>query len=281
MFEAAHVAKVDVPHHRTVALSVCCYTGTFDGPRPSLGELLVTSPKGPVAFIGSNGISQPYANAVMAELVVEAFTRQPRATVGQALLAVQTDLAAHRVTALRPMLDLAAATQLGMENLPKQRIDQLTLYNLLGDPALPLSVVHPGVRIDVSGEVGPGRQVTFEAESPAAKGQAEWRLSVRRNYMTGPEPQADKEKPEGPSEELMARRHKWANNKTLLQHEAKVADGKTTWTVQLPETVPGDVAAVSVFIVGTDRTVAGHRTILLTPTETSTDETAPSNSRRR
>jgi peptidase C25-like protein len=261
MFESADVAGVRNPHHRTTVLSICCSTGKLDGPLPSIGERLIASPTGPAAFIGSSGISQPYGNAVLAELAVDALAVHPQATVGEALLEVRRGLATHRVTALRGMVDLLAATQIGIKALPQQRVDQVSLYNLLGDPALPLPVVMAGATVEAPQEAPPGTTITVRATSGVLTGTAHWSMTILRNRMKGKVLAVRADHPQ--VREEMIRTHKAANDKVLAAGKTPVADGRASWQVRLPGKAPGARVFVSVMIESADAGAAGSATVKL------------------
>src|SRR5688500_11150065 len=58
ILDVSHVPGVDSAGP-PIMVALACLTGRYDGPTPSIGEALLASGKGPVAFLGASRISHP------------------------------------------------------------------------------------------------------------------------------------------------------------------------------------------------------------------------------
>jgi len=245
----AAVGQVKVPDHRSVVISIACSTGKFDGRSPSIGERLLTSPTGPVAFLGSSRISQPYANGILAGYIADAMIKTTPATLGDGLQDVRRMFAEDRMTRLRMVVDLAAGMALPREDLPKQRRDQLALYNLFGDPALSIGLVSGRATIEAPKQAKPGEKIIVKAASDAvSEGEALFELTISRASQKTPlRPVAESD----PSAETkMAATNAAANDKVLRTHRTSVRDGGASWSLQLPADLEPGQYHVNVYVRG-------------------------------
>ena len=259
------VESIRIPYNRTIVVAVCCSTGHFDAPDPCIGERLLAWADGPALFIGSSRISQPYANAVLGAYLNEALLKDPPATVGEAFLKVRQWLARDRKTGFRAFVDLAAATQLGFAALPAQRADQLTLYNILGDPALSLGIVRALASLEAPDAASPAQAVEVRMKGPIKTGTAHFSLTVPRDRALGRVAPVPESHPDAEAE--MIRVNARANNKVVLQQRVKIRAGRAAWTFHVPQACPPGTLHVNVYAEGQDRDAAATRPIEITPVE--------------
>jgi hypothetical protein len=239
-------------------ISIACSTGQFDGPRPAIGERLVTSPNGPVAFIGASRVSQPYANSVLAGYLSEALLARRVPTLGDALAYAQRALAADRPAGFRMIIDLLAAVPLGRPALAAQRTDQLMLYNLLGDPAAASGIVPDEVTVMAKDAAQPGERVEVALRAPVAAGLAHVSLTIPRDGLLPGTPAVGRL----PSERQMIETNARANHKVLSEARVRVVDGWARWSVTMPRGRDG-LLHLNAYVEGADRDAAGSRAIRL------------------
>ena len=175
------------------------------------------------------------------------------------MLAVRRALAANHATPLRPLMDLMAATQLGLAALPRQRTDQLTLYNLFGDPALSFPLVAVPATLDAPDRAAPGQAVTLRLAGPVPAGTAHFTLTIRRDRMLGKVTPVPPDHPDAEAE--MARTHARANAKTLADARLPIIDGRAEWTVRIPDPCDHAHLSANVYAEGADADAAASRII--------------------
>ena len=133
---SADCVQLALPCPRTLVLAIACQTGDFVR-AGSLCEAMLACKAGPGAFIGASGISQPYGNAVLANVLSDVLADAP-ATAGELLLELRSRLWTCTDSGLT-LLDLPASALLGGQPALQAQIrDTAVMYNLLGDPAMPL-----------------------------------------------------------------------------------------------------------------------------------------------
>lgn len=181
-----------------IMIAIACWTGRYEAPEPCIGEELLLTGKGPVAFLGATRISHPIPNALLAiALVGELFGDGPD-RLGPALDRARASLVKDTGDPIRrEILQLSLAIMPPSElkyELPRH----VDMYNLLGDPALRLARPSregalearvDGQRLVVRGKVAPGpRSVTVTLEvprdqvaRPAAPGETPAERCVRTN----------------------------------------------------------------------------------------------------
>jgi hypothetical protein len=258
ILDATHVDTLGSLASRTAVISIACSTGQFDGPRPGLGERLVTAPNGPVAFVGSSRVSQPYANSVLAGYLSDALLARRVPALGDALAHAQRALAADRPAGFRALIDLLAAVPLGRPALAAQREDQLMLYNLLGDPAVGSGIVTDEVRLMAKDAARPGERVEVALRAPVDAGLAHVSLTIPRDgLLPGPTAVGPR-----PSERQLIEANARANHKVLSEARVRVVDGWGRWSVTMPRGRDG-LLHLNAYVEGIDRDAAGSRAIRL------------------
>ncbi|MCA9187521.1 MAG: C25 family cysteine peptidase [Pirellulaceae bacterium] len=218
LLSASDLLQLSQPHGLPVALVLACYAGAFDLPLDCLGEAMVKSPGGPVAFIGASRVTMPYAMAVMGKELMDAIFVQRHATLGEAVLASKRAMVADADDPARRFLDQVAWVISPERNrLAEERHEHVHLFNLLGDPLLRLPHAEEVV-IDCPREAEPGSRIAVRMTSPVV-GQAMVELVCRRDRST----------------HTLARRQTWDDTQAGLaamnQQYRKANDRQ--WSVQI------------------------------------------------
>ncbi|MFO7899788.1 MAG: C25 family cysteine peptidase [Planctomycetota bacterium] len=167
ILRAVDARRLRARQGQPIFVALACHTGGYDR-SDCLGEEFVKAAGGPVAFIGGSRVTQPYANALFADVFVRSFFGKAK-TVGEVLSLAKARIAAHRFSFFTAQIDAVAGRIQGKENLAKMRADLVAHYNLLGDPALrirrPKCDIGVAVGQDTVGITAPGRrQVTLTLE---------------------------------------------------------------------------------------------------------------------
>lgn len=141
-----------------VFVSIACYTGSYQGPRRSIGEALVTSGRGPVAFFGSTEVSHPIHNALLATaLIRELFAGDEALRLGPALDRARASLVGRGGDdPVRAQILGLAAPFVPADEIERESPRHVDMYNLLGDPALRLARPEARVELDVEPEATAG-----------------------------------------------------------------------------------------------------------------------------
>ena len=156
-------------HGWPIAVFMCCYAGAFDAKWDCLAEQLVLAPGGPVAALAGSRVTMPYGMAALGtELLEQLFHGAPQ-TLGRVVMRAQRQLlAGDRRAGPRAALDqLAASLSPQPDTLDAERREHVLLFNLIGDPLLPLDLPEE-VALQVPTEVPAGQAIPVMAESPIA-----------------------------------------------------------------------------------------------------------------
>jgi len=233
VLSVADAAGLDLSRRSPIMVAIACWTGNYDGKRQSLGEELIASPRGPVAFFGASRISHPVHNALLAkELVCEFFAGEEVPRLGPALDRARRALAEGRPddkirSQIITMANLFVGAKVVAEEMPRH----VDMYNLFGDPALKLA--RPAGRIAL--ETTPlrrGQTLVVEGRvEPAAA------MSLRVTLETDREAMAI---PRGREGESRLERYARANDKLV---RAVLASTKADGSFRVELAVPADLPA--------------------------------------
>lgn len=232
-----------------IAFFGCCSVGWFDRPegKPSLAELLLEAPGGPVAIIAGSRPTHPYGTAILQKDLIRGLLNDRVATVGE------LDLQATRSMLLPDsddtMIDLLARPIAAVGQWPCSlrdlRLMHVRMYNLLGDPCT--RIAHPpapsgGLRLEGS---------TLRGTVPGVRtGLAEVLLeTVREASAAGPlRPPASPEAAD--LESIAAVNYPQANARTLWFGRVAVRDER--FDMVLPDPLPEGAAILRAVVVGED-----------------------------
>lgn len=199
-----------VPALRTarapVFVAIACYTGRFSAPGRSIGEALLLSGQGPVAFLGASEVSHPVLNGLLGLALVDELL----SGTGPLRLGPAVDRA--RIQLIRPKREdalRAFAVNMGRLADPNLSLERelprhVDMYNLLGDPATRL--MRPGEAIELAaGEAVAGGALRVTGRLPAGLPGVTLTLEAPR----------DRKIPAGPAGEGERERFARANDRVL------------------------------------------------------------------
>jgi hypothetical protein len=220
ILEDKHVPRIRVAEGRPVVVVIACNTGEFDAKTGDcLGEAMMKSRTGPVAFIGGTRITQPYGNALLGRQLIDAYLRS-KPTIGEALFAAKKMVIDDADSDFRKTADRLAGTIMGSASLEPMRKDVILHYNLLGDPALVLRRPEDSVRVDVARD---GKRITVSGRTSLKEGRAIVTFDVpREKYQRTP---AKIGAGEADPVARYLERYRASNDKSLARAEVAVRDG--------------------------------------------------------
>jgi hypothetical protein len=206
--------------------ALACSVGQFDEEkgRDSLAERLLEIPGGPVAVVASSRVSRPYGNALLGKEWIDALLRPAPGTaptLGAALLRARRNLLGEP-DALRRSFDLIASLFVRDQERLAERTDHTLLYNLLGDPALPLPFAVADLAPTV--RVLDGR-LQVRGDAPVQEGECLVSIEVPRSQFVQ-EPRVEG----APADEAT---HALANRKAIREARVAIVGGR--WEVDLPD----------------------------------------------
>jgi hypothetical protein len=222
-----------------IALFLACYTAAFDDATDCLAEEMLRAPGGPVAVLGGSRVTMPYAMAVMGNAMMDLCFHQRHETLGQVMREAKRRMAAEDVEdPNRQLLDaIAAAISPAKDQLREERLEHLSLFNLIGDPLLRIRYPR-SIEVVSEDSVIAGQDLQFQADCPAG-GEAVIELVCRRDRLKG-------ESPHRP--EFVASReflgslqegYRQANDRTWTSQPVILAAGVNHISLPIPETARG------------------------------------------
>jgi hypothetical protein len=229
------------PSRRGMVTYFSCSDGTYHDTEEvgCLAEEVLAREEGPMAAMGATTISHPYGNAVLPRELGHAIIDLREPTYGKALTVAKYN-AVHRIDTMRETID-ATMRSFSDEDLDYLITTHLTMYNLLGDPAVPLHLPEGRVRFDSPDSVTRGETVTVEGRvwadakrSPMKNGELAVTLEVQRSFIINELTPRD---PDNHDPTICKNNHQLANNK--IAASANITVENETFTVQL--TVPPDL----------------------------------------
>jgi hypothetical protein len=192
-----------------------------------------------MAAMGATTISHPYGNAVLPRELGHAIIDLREPTYGKALTTAKYN-AVHRIDSMRETID-ATMRSFSDEDLDYLITTHLTMYNLLGDPAVPLHLPAGRVRFDFPDSVTRGETITVEGRvwsdakrTPMKNGELIVTLEVQRSFIINDLTPRD---PDNHDPATCISNHQLANDKIAASATATVEN--ETFSVQL--TVPPDL----------------------------------------
>jgi hypothetical protein len=223
VLDVRDVPRLKLAARSPIMVAIACWTANIDGKRQSIGEELMASPDGPVAFFGATRISHPVHNALLAkELVTEFFSGAGVVRLGPALDRARHALVKGRPKdALRRQLLAMATMFMKPEELDTEFPRHVDMYVLLGDPALRLA--RPEGRIQLR-TVREGQTLRVTGQSTLGV-----KMPLRVTLETDREAMAI---PKGPQGETREQRYVRANDK-VLSTELVVTDEQGRFSVVL------------------------------------------------
>jgi hypothetical protein len=266
---ANDAASLRIPAGKPLFFAFTCDTGAFDLPdgRLSLAERMVMNPDGPIAVFASSRESHPYPNALYAAAVVETFTRERAATIGEGLIEVRRGMQRSSI---------ALAEMLVRQDIEELKDEHEGLFNLLGDPATRLRYPQAlEVRSTAAPTYPPGGRAPVEVRAPFADGPVAVTVETHRSVIRGAMvARAELDRlPAAEASAAMARNHATASNKVVTRGEGALREGRATVSVPLPRE-PGRYV-VKAWASSGSAVAAGHTEITV-----ETPSPAPAASKR-
>lgn len=281
ILEARDVNKLKPKQGSPIAVFLACYTGAFDREQDCLAEEMLRSEGGPVAVLAGSRVTMPYAMAVMGnEMLHEYFERRPE-TLGDVLLNTKRRMLATPdekevlKNANRHLLDaLASVLSPTADQLPAERLENVQLFNLLGDPLLRLS--HPAqVELTAAREVSAGKAISVVGKSPVA-GACVLELCCKRDALKFPAPNRSQFLPNHSALAKLQETYEQANDRTWTRQSFNVPAGEFTATIEAPAECRGP-CQLRAFVTGNEKHALGAASLFVKsdpPPDTKTVKTA-------
>jgi hypothetical protein len=228
-----------------------CSCGDFDLPPPhrGLAEALMMNPDGPAAVVAGTDETSAYTNLLLClGLAQDVIEKRPN-TLGEAFLR-------FKQAAFKPGAPLIKNMLLSMEPTEKPELladDHQYLYNLLGDPTLPLNLPH---KITLSAEVTEkqteeaGRKVfSISGALQDWDGGTAWvsflidRMQMKRVPTNPAGLDREEDRPAAYFE-----RFTLANDKTAAQAKVPVTDGHFELQLAIADTLVAKVRWLQVYV---------------------------------
>ena len=178
--------KVQSARGLPIAMLLACYTGAYDGATDCLAEEMLRTEGGPAAIFCGSRITMPYGMAVMADAMMNEFFHTQCHTLGQLLLRTKRRMVSDDTeNAQRQLLDaIAAALNPGSDQLDEERMEHLSLFNLIGDPLM--RIRHPAeIHLEADPKLIAGQTIRVTGRCEIA-GQGVVELVCRRDRMRVP-----------------------------------------------------------------------------------------------
>ncbi len=212
-----------------VVVALACWTGNFEDPRRSIGEELLRTGRGPVAFYGATRVSHPVHNALLGiALIGQLFGEDGPARLGPAVDRAETTLLRDDGDPLRAEVRGLALPFVGARELEAECPRHVDMYNLLGDPALRLARPTGRVALEAPARAAPGAPLAVSGHAPGARGVVVTLELARDRLRPAPGPETDVE------------RYARANDKVLWTELVRVGpDGRFTATLRVPDDAAG------------------------------------------
>ena len=235
--------KLDAEAGSPIAIFLACYTAAFDFNQEGdcLAEKMIVQPKGPVAVLGASRVSMPYAMAVLSNEMLKEYFGSQHETLGEMVRSAKRGtLDSKKVTddKNRVLLDTLAATLSPTKSLlDRERLENLALFNLIGDPLLRLR--HPNkLTLETDRVVQSGTTLRVSGEA-SSEGRLLIELAYRRDRTLKKYDQRSEYT--GTPEQLDEYRHTYmaANQRQVVAGEYEVQKGPFVVELKIPDWAMG------------------------------------------
>jgi hypothetical protein len=229
-----------------IALLMCCYTGAFAEPSDCLAEELLCSSGGPVAVLSGSNVTMPYGMAAMGREAFRQYFDEHRPTLGEWFLHTKRDTMAGYDLPIWSLASAAVGAVAPESVRPKEeRLEHLQLFNLFGDPTLPLYRPRD-VKLVVAKAAVAGEKILIEGECPIA-GSATVELTSPLERL----PWSRREKYDGSAKgrQRFDAEYHAVNDSRLAAATAEVREGRFSIELELPAAASG-MYRVRAFVQG-------------------------------
>jgi hypothetical protein len=260
ILDVALARNLDSKNGLPMAFLFACLTGSFDEKEDCLCEALVRNPGGPVAAIGSSGISHPYADIIFAKELMTVMFAKRAPTIGQGVLAAKRRcLKPPEGDAMRLFIDgMAAGAVGGLDAQARYRLDGSMAYNLFGDPAT--RIPWPGkLKVECAKQAAPGDEIAVTGSCDMGDGKVVVTLEAERLKSIEPVEKVDP-KAEG-AEEAMKRNWKRMNEAVSVRLETAFKEGKFAAGIPVVLNLPEGDYLVKVYASDGEKDAIGSRKI--------------------
>ena len=155
--------------HRPIAILLACFTGAIDAHQDCFAEQMWNQAGGPVAVLAGGRVTMPYGNATTAMEMIDAVYAKRVERLGdawlQSLRQLESPLAPSDNKARVLVDSLATLISPASAQLSEERREHAKLYNLIGDPTLPLQHGEP-IQLETQTGFDPGAPVAIRLQSP-------------------------------------------------------------------------------------------------------------------
>jgi hypothetical protein len=245
-----------VMHNRQPMIAwFACSTGDFISDWESDAEQVFKQPGGPIATLVSSATTHPYANAVNAlELENAFFLEQPK-TYGEVIMQMKW-LSLYNTSDLREMIDEFAPLYMPESEMPDTVDDHMYSYNLLGDPAVQIRFPMGSVSLEAEdGLLGSELQVTgtvdnFSEGTITIQLMCE-RATILEELVPIDDPMLEDNWP--------AVQDNWtkANNYSITSIDIPVAGGSFNGIIEIPENIPAGSYHLAAYAENSQQDAAG------------------------
>jgi hypothetical protein len=223
---------------RPIAVLLACYTGAFDGSRPSVAERFVLEPGGPVAVLAASRVSMPYGNTVLGTELMRAAFAERATTLGEVVRRAKARLTARESSdPYRELVEnVASLFTPSQSDRDQERWEHAQMYNLLGDPLLRME--HPtALQLTAPSRVSAGETMRVSGVAPQ-KGRIrlEWTLPNDRRFAGGERRRECKF--DAGAEEEQAAQYRAANHAVLAEFEIDSGAGAFEADLVVPKLAP-------------------------------------------
>lgn len=264
VLDATHVPRIDSAE-APIMVAIACWTGRYEGRQRCIGEELLATGRGPVAFFGSSRVSHPVPNALLGiSLIGALFEDAPGGDRYDDRLGPRLDRARRALVApegddpLRAEITLLSSAFVAPDELRRELPRHVDMYNLLGDPALRLARPAPmAVEARASGAT-----VAVRGQAPRGARIVTVTLEVPRDRSARP----------AKADETTLERYARSNDRVLATALVPAgADGAFEATLTVPAGAAAGPHLVKAFAVGEGTSAAGATSCALAaPPPTST-----------
>ncbi len=239
VFRSSDAEAIDVRGGAPFLVFFACHVGDFaqeakDASGRAAPGCLATSlllrPRGPIAVLAASEVSHPYADILMAHEMNDLFARSADVPLGEMLREAKARLAKGG-GAFREQVDRLALL-FGLDQGQRDRIleYQMSLYNLVGDPAVRLARPDAVTEVRAPAQAALGAEIEVEVRCAASDGAA---VIVRLELPRSAAP--------------IRRGYPEANLRTLATAVGEIRNGVWTGRIFLPsspEAAAGDAGRI-------------------------------------
>jgi hypothetical protein len=253
-----------------IALCMCCFTGDFGAEDDCLAQELLKAQEGPVAVLAGSNVTLPYGMAAMARQAIHEYFNSHCETLGEWLLQAKRDTMAGYDLPIWSLMHAAmvAAAPAGID-FKRERLEQLQLFNLFGDPTMRLAKPRE-VKISAPETAVAKQSITVHAECAVIGA-----VTVEFVRPFDRLPVSSRDSYDGSSEgrDQFEATYKNVNDVRLASATAECTGGGFSTVLTTPDVMPGKYY-LRVFVQGVDDVALGSSVIQIAAREDRRDNSA-------